>query len=137
MTSDFMDLRRFPRVNVEGGYSIQFQAGSRRFFGLPVTTLGGGGCSFRISSLLAGELRPEVILARLCIDHPGIPPIHQKARISWVLGDTHHNEDPSVLVGIEYLDPDLEFIQAIDRCISEMQQTANANPPAGNRRYRE
>jgi len=123
-----VDLRRFPRVNVEEGYSIRFRAGERQYFGLPVTTLGGGGCCFRVSSLLAADLRQGGELTRVCIEHPGIPNLRQLARISWMSNDARGHEGPSVLVGIEYVDPDLEFIQAIDHCIAELLKSRAPGP---------
>ncbi len=122
MAPGYLDLRRFPRIHVEEGFSIRFQAGDRWFFGLPVTTLGGGGCCFRVSVLLAGNLAQGAVLSRLCIEHPGLPRAHQRARITWIQGDPRGGEDPTVLVGIEYLDPDPDFIQAVDRCITALQR---------------
>ncbi len=122
MASNSVDLRRFPRVNVEEGYHIRFQVGDRRYFCLPVTTLGGGGCCFRVSVLLARGLRLDAILTWVCIEHPGIPQLPQQAKISWVQDPPRSHEEPFVLVGIEYLDPDLAFLQAVDRCIAELMK---------------
>ena len=119
MMPNFMDVRRFPRVRLEEGYSIQFQAGDRRFFGLPLTSLGGGGCCFQVSSLLAEGLHQDAILTRVSIEHPDIPQTQQQARVSWVLGNHRGHQEPNVLVGIEYLDPDQEFLKAIDLCIAK------------------
>ncbi len=127
MVSNAVDLRRFPRVNVEEGYHIQFQAGDRWYFGLPVTTLGGGGCCFRVSVLLVKGLRRDAILTRVCIEHPGIPQFSQQAKISWVQDLPRSHEEPFVLVGIEYLDPDLTFLQAVDRCIAELMKRRLSN----------
>ena len=124
MASNSVDLRRFPRANVIEGFYLQFHAEGRRFFGLPVTTLGGGGCCFRVSVLLAGVLRPEAMLKRVYIEHPGIPQHPQRARISWVQDPPRGHEAPFVLVAIEYLEPDLEFLQAVDRCITELLKCA-------------
>ena len=52
MMQDHMDVRRFPRICDEEGCSIQFQAGDRWVFWLPVTSIGGGGCRFRVFSRL-------------------------------------------------------------------------------------
>lgn len=120
MVPEWMDVRRFPRVNVEEGYSIQFQAGKRRFFGLPLTSLGGGGCCFQVSSLLAEGLHRDAILTRVRIEHPELSGILQQARISWILGNPLDQGERTVQVGIEYLHPELTFLQAIDRCIARM-----------------
>lgn len=117
---DYTDVRRFPRVRLEEGYSIQFQAGDRRFFGLPLTSLGGGGCCFQVSSLLAKGLQPGTVLTRVSIVHPDIPQTQQQARISWVLGNHRGHQEPTALVGIEFLSPDAEFLGAIEFCIAKV-----------------
>lgn len=124
-----VDHRRFPRANVEEGYHLRFQVGDRRYFGLPVKSLGGGGCCFRASVLLVKDLRPDTLLARVCIEHPGIPQLPQRARITWVQDLPRSHEEPFVLVGIEYLEPDLAFLEAIERCIAEvLKQQAGPRP---------
>ncbi len=120
MAPTSMDTRRFPRVDVEGRYGIRFVAGSRRFFGLPIISLGGGGCCFSLSSLLAPALREEMVLTGVGIEHPGIPFLAQKARVTWIAGNQGRHTEPVVRVGIEYLDPDPEFVQAIERCVEDL-----------------
>jgi hypothetical protein len=120
VTSSFVDLRRFPRVHVDGGCTIRFQAGNRRYFGLPVVSLGGGGCSFEVSRILASAFQRDMLLSRVCIEHPEVPPLFQRARIAWVIGNQIHQDVAKVQVGIEYLEPDLDFVQAIDRCVSAL-----------------
>lgn len=129
MPPDYSDPRRYPRVKVDGGFSIQFQAGKRHFFGLPVTTLGGGGCCFRVSALLAEGLQQGDLLTRLMLDHPDIPALHQQARITWVLKDHSAFDNPAAQIGIEYIDPSPEFIQAIDRCIAALIGSVPASNP--------
>jgi hypothetical protein len=120
MTSDPVDLRRFPRVHVKEGFFIRFQIGARRFFGLPITTLGGGGCCIRVSTELLGDIRPGAAITGVYIENPGIPQRPQRACVSWVQDAPHAHEEPFVLVGIEYLEPDLDFIQAVDHCIAAL-----------------
>jgi hypothetical protein len=117
MASSNMDIRRFPRIDVEGGYAIRFVAGKRRFFGLPVLSMGGGGCCFSLSSLLASALQEDMVLTGVGIEHPDIPFLSQKARVTWIAGNQSRHTEPVVRVGIEYLDPEPEFVQAIERCV--------------------
>lgn len=130
MASSYVDIRRFPRATVEAGFGIRFQAGGRRFFGLPVTNLGGGGCCFRVSRLLATVLQQGMTLTQVYLEHPAIPQLPQRARVTWVMGNHPGHDEPTVLVGLEYLDPGLEFLQAVDRQVAMLlkQQVPSGAP---------
>lgn len=115
-----MDLRRFPRVRVEEGCTLRFQTGGRNFFGLPVDTLGGGGCCFSVAQVLASALKQGTVLERLFLECPGLPLAPQRGRITWVTDCHPHDPDPVVRVGVELLEPDPDFLLALERCVNEL-----------------
>jgi len=60
------------------------------------------------------------MLTRVSIEHPDIPQAQQHARVSWVLGNHRGHQEPNALVGIEFLNPDPEFQNAIDICVAKL-----------------
>ena len=120
----FSELRRYRRANVDSGHLIQFKALGRFFLGLPVVTVGAGGCCVQISTTLAGDLKPDTPLSRILIQHPELPNTLLEGRISWIRGRQPGVLSDIVEMGIEFQDPDPAFVEVVDAYILKLLKEA-------------
>ncbi|HNX94532.1 MAG TPA: hypothetical protein PKL14_05165 [Holophaga sp.] len=120
----FSELRRYRRANVDSGHLMQFKALGRFFLGLPVVTVGAGGCCVHISTTLAGDLKPDTPLSRILIQHPELPRTLLEGRISWIRGRQPGLHSDIVEMGIEFQDPDPTFVEVVDAYVLKLLKEA-------------
>ena len=120
----YAEIRRYHRAKVGPGVMIQFKARDRFFLGLNVVSLGGGGCSVKISPTLAASLHPEDLLSRMFLQHPRLPSLALQGKISWIRGKQPGMGEDAVLLGIEFTDPDEAFVATLDAYVIEFENAA-------------
>jgi len=116
----YADIRRYHRANVGPGVTIQFKVRGRFFIGLNVVSLGAGGCSVKISPTLAASLHPEDLLTRMFLQHPNLPRTPLEGKISWIRGKQPGLGEDSVVLGIEFTDPDENFVTVLEAYVIDL-----------------
>jgi len=114
------EVRRYRRVNLGPGYLIQFRARERFFMGLQLTSLGVGGCSVKLSSMLASSLRPEDVLTRIYLQNLETPRHPIEGKISWIRGRQPGQQDDSVTMGIEFTVLDESMSTALNTFVEQI-----------------
>jgi hypothetical protein len=120
---EHVEVRRYRRVNLGPGYLIQFRARERFFMGLQLTSLGVGGCSVKLSSMLASSLRPEDVLTRIYLQNLETPRHPMEGKISWIRGRQPGQQDDSVTMGIEFTVQDEAMAAALDACVERILES--------------
>ena len=119
------EIRKFPRAILGPGYFLDFRIGGTAFSGLPLVSLGAGGCSGLVPESVLERYQKFKLLEEVHFDCEALPASPFKARVAWVSG-----WNPACL-GMNFLDLPPELAEAVAGLVQGLRQAAPAPAVTG------
>lgn len=108
------DQRRYRRAPVGPEHRINLKAGAWELSGMPLNTLGAGGCGVVVPARMASSLPNSRLMDEVELDHEGLPHTRIRARVAFLMG-----KDP-ITLGLEFLEVPPAMTEALEAHVAEL-----------------
>jgi hypothetical protein len=107
------------RVTLDPGFAATFTHEGRTFPSIPMSTLSTGGFGLRLPAAVTAGMEAGQPLSDIRFEHPDLPSQAVEGVITHLLAQRHGNAEGFVLLGVQFVDPPLDFHAAVKAFVGE------------------
>ena len=115
---DATNTRKYRRISVGPGHSVQFRLGSLDLKNIPITNMSAGGCFALLPGTLAHQLHPGTLLMDFQLENEQLPDTTICSRVVRIVKGLTDIQGKDLGLGISFLSTSPHFYEQIDRYVS-------------------